>query len=864
MHNPHLRPAPSHLAHLLTQRKPLLATSFLLLAAAQLPAQQAPDVAKDTLNPDEARKEEFSNDVLKLDDFVVTAVAAPGTVSKMQSSVSVSTLPMEQIQISVPRNTSEIFRSLPAIRSEATAGDANSNMTARGLPLSTGGSQYVQIQEDGAPILQFGDIAFATADTFLRADSTLGSIEAVRGGSASTYATSAPGGVINLISKTGEVTGGSVALTRGIDFDTNRLDFEYGSPINESLRFHVGGFYRTGEGSRKTGFSGYNGGQVKLNVTRQFEGGYVRFYFKALKDQGPTYMPMPVKVAGSESNPTYESLPGYDFLRDTQYTPALTRDVRIGGSGSITSTDITDGVVANSVSIGGEFNFNLPGGWNLVDRANFSANNGQFVAPFPAEVTEAQALADAIGGAGATLWYASGARAGQQIANPAALNGNGLLSRVHIFNTKLNRMDLFSNNLKLNKSFTLDNASKLNVGLGYYISKQYIDQDWNWNSYLQDVKRDADLIDVRSAPASGDPASSGQLVTEHGLIAYGVPAWGWFARKYDLKYDISSPNLNLGYTSQKLSVDASVRRDGGKARGAKYDATTTRQVVDMNGDGVISYPESLGAQRIDLTKPAPMVNYDFHHLSYSGGVNYQFTKAVAVFGRYSKGAAIRADRLLDAGNVQADGSIPDNDVAFNTTKQAELGVKYRPKNLVPGNLAFFVTAFQAKTNEANSEAAKGGAPLILRNYDAKGLELESAYTINHFDLRASLTYTDAEIVGANDPTVIGHTPRRQAKWIYSISPSYTYRKLNVGLSLIGTSKAYTQDNNQLVMPGFAYVNASAGYELSKGLWISLSVNNAFNATGVSEAEEGSLPANRIVRARSIPGRTTSVQLKYLF
>lgn len=845
-------------AHQLTLPKRLLAASFALLVTLPLVAQEAPAPAPEAVEPETAQ------DVLKLDELVVTAVAAPGTVSKMQSSVSVSSLTLEKMQISVPRNTSEIFRSLPAIRSEATAGDANTNMTARGLPLSTGGSQYVQLQEDGAPLLQFGDIAFSTADTFLRADSTLGTIEAVRGGSASTYATSAPGGVINLLSKTGDVAGGSIALTRGLDFDTNRLDWEYGAPISDSLRFHVGGFYRTGEGSRKTGFSGYNGGQVKLNVTRQFESGYVRLFFKALKDQGPTYMPMPVRVTGSNANPSYDSLPGFDFLEDTQYTPALTRDVRLNGNGALSSSDVTDGVKANSVSIGAEFNFNLPGEWTLTDRVNYAANDGAFIAPFPADVKGAQALADEIGGAGATLWYATGEKAGQQITNPGELNRNGLLSRVHIFNTDLNRMDLFTNNLKLNKTFRVGEVSRINLGLGYYISKQYIDQDWNWNSYLQDVRRDANLIDVRRASAAGTPASSGLLVTERGQIAYGVPAWGWFARKYDVKYDINSPSVNLGYVSSKLSVDASVRRDSGDARGAKYDSVPTRAVVDMNGDGVISYVESQGAQRIDLTRPSPMVKYGFHHLSYSAGANYQFTRELAAFARYSKGAAIRADRLLDAGNVQPDGSIAANDVAFNVAKQTELGLKYRPKNLVPGNLAFFVTAFQAKTDEANSEAAKGGAPLILRNYDSKGVEIESAYSYQGFDVRMNLTWTDAEIVGGNDPTVIGHKPRRQADWIYSVTPSYNHQKFTVGVSFIGTSDAYTQDSNELVMPGFTYVNASASYEISKGLWVSLSVNNAFDAVGVSEAEEGSLPANGLVRARSIPGRTTSVSLRYLF
>ncbi len=41
--------------------------------------------------------------------------------------------------------------------------------------------------EDGLPILEFGDIIFGNADNFLRADRSVARVEAVRGGSASTF-----------------------------------------------------------------------------------------------------------------------------------------------------------------------------------------------------------------------------------------------------------------------------------------------------------------------------------------------------------------------------------------------------------------------------------------------------------------------------------------------------------------------------------------------------------------------------------------------------------------------------------------------------------------------------------------------------
>ncbi|MCF8447324.1 MAG: TonB-dependent receptor, partial [Bacteroidia bacterium] len=195
----------------------------------------------------------LKEDQMGLKELVVTGVTNPK--SKLESSVSISTLRAENIAQSAPRTTAEIFRAIPGIRSEASAGDGNTNITVRGVPISSGGSKYLQLQEDGLPVLQFGDIAFATSDIFLRADQTVSRIEAIRGGSASTMASNSPAGIINFISKTGEIAGGSVSNTMGLDYQSFRTDFDYGSPINKDLSFHIGGFYRTGEGVRTAGYN---------------------------------------------------------------------------------------------------------------------------------------------------------------------------------------------------------------------------------------------------------------------------------------------------------------------------------------------------------------------------------------------------------------------------------------------------------------------------------------------------------------------------------------------------------------------------------------------------------------------------------
>ncbi len=215
----------------------------------------------------------------------------------MEASVSVSSFDADALEISVPRSTGELFRNLPGIRVESSSGDGNLNLTSRGLPISAGGAKYVQLQEDGLPVLQFGDISFATADQWLRQDYGTANIESVVGGAASTLATNAPGGIINFISNTGETAGGAVGVTEGLDYGLSRLDFGYGGPISNDTFFYVSGFYRYGEGQKTDDLTAFNGGQLKFNVTKKFSNGsFIRLYFKALDDRALSPLPVPMQI----------------------------------------------------------------------------------------------------------------------------------------------------------------------------------------------------------------------------------------------------------------------------------------------------------------------------------------------------------------------------------------------------------------------------------------------------------------------------------------------------------------------------------------------------------------------------------------
>jgi outer membrane receptor protein involved in Fe transport len=135
----------------------------------------------------------------KLDEVVVTGVV--NRKSRLESSVSVSSIGAKQIEQSAPRTTGEVFRNIPGVRAESSGGEGNANFNVRGVPVSSGGSRYLQLQEDGLPVMLFGDTSFGNSDNWLRIDSNIGRIESIRGGSASTQTSNGPAGIINMISK---------------------------------------------------------------------------------------------------------------------------------------------------------------------------------------------------------------------------------------------------------------------------------------------------------------------------------------------------------------------------------------------------------------------------------------------------------------------------------------------------------------------------------------------------------------------------------------------------------------------------------------------------------------------------------------
>ncbi|MTK52984.1 TonB-dependent receptor [Paludibacter sp.] len=797
-------------------------------------------VANQVTNLDLAMQE----DLIGLHEVVVTGVVNPK--SALESSVAITSLKPKSLEMLGAINTAEVFKSIPGVHSESTGGEGNANISVRGIPISTGGSKFLQLHEDGLPVMQFGDITFGNADMFLRTDQTLARIEAIRGGSASTFASNSPAGIINFISKNGATAGGTIGMTAGLDYNEFRTDFDFGAPIGNGFSFNIGGFYRQGEGPRTCGFNGNMGGQIKANITKQYENGYVRVYLKHLDDKAISYMPMSLTATGTGTNPSYKSIAGSDVRNTTYQNSEFFNMLGIDANGNPRTTNISDGMHPVSNAIGTEFSFDIGEGWRIVNKNRLALTSGSFRTLFPTgTIGSADVIAkDILGSAyapGYKFSYANGVNAGKTLsaAQLSGLNGNGLLQEVASFDVDINSLNNFTNDFNLSKKF-----DKVNLTFGYYNAYQQIAMYWDWQGYITDVSSSPKLVNVASA--------DGSYYTENGVTSYGQ--WG-LGRKYDMMYKINAPYANIGINvNDKINIDASIRYDFGKADG--YYLKNKTAAIDVNSDGVIS-PVEAKSQVVDNTHPYA-VNYNYGYLSYSLGANYKIDNNKALYGRVSRGGRANADRLLYSSFITSEGKTMSGLEADMVT-QVEGGFKYNsPK------FALMFTPFYSNINEQNADVTEN--KIYLMKFESYGAELEASTHLSNFTATAGAVFTKAKILESLDATEVGKTPRRVPLVMYNFNPSYSFGKVDLGLSFIGTTNVFSQNDNKIVLPGYVYVNAFASYNITKGLVLSANVNNLFNTMGLTEAESTTFVNNstNYMRARSITGRTSKLSLTYSF
>lgn len=789
------------------------------------------------------------------DDNATISTGVAKARDPLNSATSTSVIKEPDIRRLGTISTGELLRTLPGIRVEGDMSEYGNSYSIRGLPLVGDGAKYIQLQEDGLPILEFGDFSGLPVDSLLRTDLNLGSVESIRGGSASTFASDAPGGVINFIAKTGEVEGGSIMASTGLERGTKRIDADYGGHINSDWRFHIGGFYRVGEGPRSVGYDAYRGGQVKFNVTRQFAGGYVRLSLKVLDDHVlATSSTVPFAVSGTNADPRYASLPGFDAKNDSFYSRYITSMQTLNPKGTLETLNAQDGYHVKSLAIGLESQFDV-GGWTVSDRFRYSRNSVHGTQEVGIAVLPGSILATVFGGPGATATYFSGPNAGQPF-TPTA-NGNGLLAAMVNVHSNFHDLDFVVNDLRASRAFATG-GGELTVTSGLYAAHQ---------KFALERALSAPITDVAGNGNGGlvNLSNGGFPISQNGILMFNALGTAGNLWDFDVGHTIIAPYGSLNYHTGAFSLGGSVRYNIDSVRGtAASDNAGTTRFVDIDGNGTPSSFAETTFAYIPAGTPS-QVHYTVRNLAWSIGVNWRVAENFSAFARYSSGGRSAADRILIPTAINFNtGALIDPKYGKDKVRQTELGFKFRR----PG-ITFNVTGFYATTSESDNQLIATGTGstynLVHRNYRAYGAEFEGTLRSGPFSLNAGATLTHAEITEAvGQPGLVGKTARHQPALIWQLTPEYDSGLFSLGASLVGTTGSYAQDVNLLKMPGYVTVGLFARLRPVERVELGLNVSNLFDKLALVNVADGSIPATGVTYGNVLAGRRATASVRFFF
>lgn len=770
----------------------------------------------------------LQEDLLSLDEMIVTGSSSPRT--KIESSVAVTTMSAKEIENKASLSTGDLLSSVPGFLVESSGGEVGNNLFARGIP-SSGAYEYVQIQEDGLAVFEDGALQFANIDNFQRVDLTVKRLEAVKGGSASIFASGAPGGIINFISKTGQNEFmGTTKLTVG-DYGLFRTDFNMGgSIVEDKLFFNVGGFYRVDEGIRSPGFDANKGGQIKMNFTYVFDKGYARINYKHLNDRNIFLLPIPLQ---SDSNGDPTEFPGFDANYGTLTSRNFSRlrVPQVGGGNY--ERDLENGVHPISDAIGGEFKYDISENVTIKNAfkrtkidltydAVFSTGGPNNQADFATGTTQFP-IADA---SNAEYTY---------VDNGAVLNPTALIMRADHWAID-KKMDNFANDLKF-----MFNIDKLNLTLGYYMSNWKSNQYWNWSNYLVDVSDNPRLVNLVDT-------STGVSRTWNG-----VERITWLERDAQTKGKVNALYLDGELDiNENLTLNFGLRYDNDNYSGYRDNAqffSTDLGILDNNtADDAVT---------VVTGNPYTYWNYDVKELSYTTALNYKFNDHMAIYGRYSHGfrspiEETYYDNASDLSGIETTG-----------VDQAELGFKYSNTNFAVFANLFHMNLTNIPFTDILADGTSEGDFADVTNV---GLELEANAKFGIFSIEANVTVQNPEYKNfkATDGSFdySGNTARRIPKTYYTIRPDVEVAKgFNIYGQLSYFGEKFTNQDNAVALPAFSVFNAGASYKY-KNLRFGLDASNLFNAIGLTEGNprRTTSAADDVFLARPILGRAVKLSV----
>ncbi len=791
--------------------------------------------------------------------IIVTGRAGASDLTRAEASYAISTVSSEQLSLEAPISVADVFKSVPGFWVESSGGEASNNIRTRGIPRD--GYSAVALQEDGLPVQHDPGLGWLNADQSFRLDQSISRVEAVRGGPSSIFASNAPGGVVNFITrKPGDEAEGVVRIEAG-DYDHFRTDFWYGAPLAEGWKAYMGGFYRSNNGVRDPGYTPNKGGQIRVGLIREWDGGALDVGYKRMEDSVGFYLPVPILSENGDIN----EVPGFDANYGTLAGPEAAL-LSLRNVGAPFAFDLTRGTELKLSQWTVKLDLDLGGGWELQNGLRYRDSQQQRNGLFPTGNIESSAVRGAALLTQARSAYPSATAVRFQYVNaangafdPANANGNGLIVSGNALAVTVPLKE-FINDMRVVRQFDLGGQTH-DIAAGVY----YADYEFGFDRYMStvqlDVRDNARLLDAVAVDAAGTVVGR---ITENGHLRYGSLFDNAQAKSRTLAAYLSDE----WQITDALRIDAGLRAERVDIEGSVEGKTT----VDLGVAGTLA-----DNQVITGTGVFTPIERDYSDMSWTVGANYQFTPDLGLFGRYTD-----TYRMPNASDFT--GSPTRTDVIVEPIKLYEAGVKY-----VSPIVDVFATGFFTKfegvrftDNVFNSTTNTFTQVTAFADTETFGLELEGEVRpVEWFDVSAAVTWQDPQYkgftirsttAGVADTVFDGKQLIRVPEIGARIVPGVNLLNgaVRAQLEYEYYTERYADVANTQELPAYGVLNASARYRFNDRVTLSADVDNITNAIGLTEGNpragqfvSGSAGA-RYILARPILGRTFRVALTYDF
>lgn len=750
-----------------------------------------------------------------IEQVVITGNSNPK--KKIESSTAISTFSAKEIQKQNPISAAALLQRVPGFAVETSGGEVGNNLFARGIP-SAGAYEFVQVQEDGLPVFEDGALQFANADNFFRVDNSVSRLEALRGGSGSIFATNSPGGLINFITKEGSNDFKGTAKLETSTYGLMRTDVNLGGAlVQDKLFFNVGGFYRTDDGIRKTGFKANQGGQIRMNLKYVFDKGYAKVYYKKLDDRNTFYLPIPLVQNGND----LKEFSGFDANYGTySYRNISQLNIPQAGGGFF-SRNLEDGIHPKVDVLGAEFKYDLGNNFSVLNKTRYTNINMNYTGIFPAGGPKtADKFASDNGIAGNTFQYSSVSTGA--IVNPQYVQELG-------FWAIDKQMNNFVNDLQLNYKF-----DKGNVSAGFYKSNWKSHQNWNWSNILTTASDKPELLNL--VDTSLTPSSVGYSKTYNG-----VTDMSFLLRDSQVQGSLNDLYLNLDYNiTDNLSFNGGIRYSRDFYKG--YGVSTTTGNLNNSGlttDGTHGFSTTTADDNMSvLGNKYTYWNYDVNKVSFTTALNYKINRENAVYARFSNG--FRSPNEEAYYNNMADLSA----IKPVTTNQIEVGYKYYSRTFDIAVIPFYSTLKNLSFTDVFSD---GTSENKFANTTNMGVELEGYARLfnNLLEVTFNGTIQDPkykDFTGRNaDGTTFdydGNAVRRMPKFYFNISPAVNITKewrAYVSMNYYGKRFQDEANTDKNILPSFSEFGAGTSYQLGK-IRFAVDGTNIFNTIGITEGD----------------------------